>query len=187
MKITLQILSILIFMISCKKNLDNELYSMEQIEIDSKPHSTEIVVISFPDHFFIKTDHDKIIAKPSYDDLIDLHSKFYSQLNLNSFLYSVLNLNLNVPTKYIQLLKIKTFNIDNDLKNRFYDEGIEKTISDITNINKGRKYLKRNFLNNYKDLTIEYLLYINKYLIVRDDYYALSWIEKRNELPVYIN
>lgn len=184
MKTTSTFFLILLLFTSCNKG--NELYSMKQINNENKGKIEDIVSITFPDVIFIKTDKNKIIAKPKYDDLIKLHVEFYSKLNLNSFLYSVLNLQLNVPLKHIQSLQIKTFNIDNEMERKCNEKGIESIIKDFTYLKNGKMYLKKNFSNNDSDLTTEYLLYINKYLVKIDDYNALSQIEKRDELPLYI-
>gem|GEM_PF-5790009 len=160
---------------------------MEEIERDSKPYKTdEIVLITFPSVIFIKTKNNSIIGRPEYDDLINLHSKYYSNQNLDSFLYSVLNLDLKIPNEYLNELKIKTFIIDNSLNNRIQKTGIKNIISEITEVRNGKHFLQKNLKFNNKDGTLEYFLYINKFLVIRDDYSALSWIEKKENLELYV-
>lgn len=187
MKTILLILLIFITVFSCNNNSKDELYSMEQIELDSRPYKTdEIVFITYPDVIFIKTDNKNIIGEPEYDDLITLHSKFYSHLKLNSFLYSTLNLKLDIPVEQLQTLKIQTFKIDAEVENEAVKKGVDYLIDSITTTSNNKKHLKRNMSSNDKDKTIEYFLYRNKFLIIRDDYSAFSWIEKKENLELYI-
>ena len=153
---------------------------MEEIERDSKPYKTdEIVLITYPSIIFVKTINNSIIGRPEYDDLINLHSKYYANQDLDSFLYSVLNLELKIPIKYLNELKIKTFTIDNSIENKILKTGIDNIISEISEVRNGKNLLKKNLNFDNRDGTIEYFLYINKLQVIRDDYSALSWIEKK--------
>ena len=187
MKISSQVLILFLFTISCNEHAKNELYSMKQIETDSKPYKTEeIVLLTLSRTIFIKTNVDDIIGRPEYDDLINLHSKYYSTQSLDEFLYKTLNLKINIPLEYLQNLKIKTFKVDSEINNEVNKFGINHIFEKITISRNKKKYLIKNLSSNEQDDTMEYLLYINKFIVVRDDYSGLSWIEKREELPLYI-
>lgn len=160
---------------------------MEEIERDSKPYKTdEIVLITYPSIIFVKTKNNSIIGRSEYDDLINLHSKYYVNQNLDSFLYSVLNLEQKLPNEYLNELKIKTFITDNSIENKILKTGIDNIISEITEVRNGKKFLKKNLNFDNKDGTIEYFLYINKFQVIRDDYSALSWIEKKENFVLHI-
>ena len=153
---------------------------MEEIKRDSKPYKTdEIVLITYPSIIFVKTENNLIIGRPEYDNLINLHTKYYAKQNLDSFLYSVLNLELKIPNEYLNEFKIKSFTIEKNIENKILKTGIDNMVSEITEIRNNKKFLKKNLKFDNRDGTIEYFLYINKFLVIRDDYYALSWIEKK--------